>query len=455
MMKQSKSYSVVQYIFWIIAGSEISVLKKCPNDYNRHANIGIMIFITSLFAGITSFIAGKTFVKDNNWGIFCFSIVWAFLIFSLDRSMVNSIKKNPDAPDKSLWGYFYPRLGLAIILSFFMSIPLDHIVFKEKIEYQMDKDVVRDWGRRQLELQSGLNVFADSAAIINFNNQSDKMENELNAGCAECPLDDYKVPKKEADRINDYEIPGLLNSKNKTKKAFDNYFEQLRRYQTPDGEKLINSGKVSWNTKLKSLKVNKNTAILNYNNKVAEMNTLITKANQICAAWKQDIRLRKVRIDSLKIKTEDRLIVNTDSVRIQSGDYKKELTDMRGFDTQFVTLFLMPNWGVQILKWLIFLALLVIEILPTFLKLKTPIGQYDWEMYKNESETELEVKAKIESLKTGIKDIEDYRMNSEIELNKKLIDKIVIIEENLANEMLDDWEDKVRGKMKEDIDKSI
>src|SRR5688572_7132455 len=112
--KSKRPYSRLQYCLWLIAGSEISALKKCPNEYNRHANIGLMILITSLFAGITSFVAGKTFAKESTWGVLGFSFVWAFLIFSLDRSMVNSIKKDPSNNGKSIWSYFWPRLLLAI-----------------------------------------------------------------------------------------------------------------------------------------------------------------------------------------------------------------------------------------------------------------------------------------------------------------------------------------------------
>jgi hypothetical protein len=65
MKQEENKYSKIQYFLWLVAGSEISVLKKCPNDYNRHANIGLMIIITSLFAGMTAFIAGSTFEKEN------------------------------------------------------------------------------------------------------------------------------------------------------------------------------------------------------------------------------------------------------------------------------------------------------------------------------------------------------------------------------------------------------
>ncbi|NVN96645.1 DUF4407 domain-containing protein, partial [Candidatus Nomurabacteria bacterium] len=128
--RKAKGYSRIQKFFWMISGSEISVLEKCPNDFNRHANIGLMIIMTAFFASSTAFIAGTTFVKDNIWGVVGFAAVWGMLIFSLDRSMVNSIKKDPAWNKKQFWTYFWPRFILAIILSFFMTIPLDHIVFK-------------------------------------------------------------------------------------------------------------------------------------------------------------------------------------------------------------------------------------------------------------------------------------------------------------------------------------
>jgi len=73
-------------------------------------------------------------------------------------------------------------------------------------------------------------------------------------------------------------------------------------------------------------------------------------------------------------------------------------------------------------------------------------------MYAKEKETEIETKARIESLTNGVNEIEDYRMKNETALNKRLIDKLVVIEEKLANEMLSDWEQKAREQMKKDVD---
>ncbi|CAN5666240.1 hypothetical protein BH10BAC2_BH10BAC2_02310 [soil metagenome] len=449
--KPKKPYSKIQKFLWLIAGSEISALEKCPNEYNRHANIGLMILITSLFAAFTSFVAGKTFVEDGNLGVLAFAAMWALVIFSMDRSMVNSIKKEPGKPDKFNWGYFWPRLVLAIILSFFMSIPLDHLVFKEKIKYQMDENANNDWKGRQLDLKAGYNIKGDSSVFNKYENESEKLESQINQGCASCPDDDYRTNKSLADNITSQQLPSLLKLKNLAENNFTGYFNSLRKSQTPVGDPLISNSRVNWDSKLRSLNINRKNVRTQYNIKSMEARTLYAKANAACDVWRNRILGEKQRLDTLRERTRSRLDSNINIVANKSGVYKQMVEEMQGFDTQFVTLFLMPDWGVQILKWLIFLALLVIEILPTYLKLKTPVGQYDWEMYRRDVETEIDVNAKIESSKSSIKEIENYRSKSEVGLNKKVIDNMVDIEERLANEMLSEWESKARSQMKSDM----
>ena len=451
-MNTRPPYTKTQKLLWKIAGSEISALQKCPNEYNRHANIGLMILITAFFAGVTSFVAGSTFVKGNLFGVFFFSLIWAFLIFALDRSMVNSIKKDPEDKDRFNWSFFWPRLILAFILAFFMSIPLDHIVFKERIEYQMSQNNVDDWKKRKIDLTDGFNIEDDSSAFkINEKNIS-KIEGQLNLGCEACPLDEYNLPKKQADGITNQELPTLLRIKRDAENNYNAHFINLRRSQTPDGEPLINPGQVQADSRLRRLREDRGVAQSNYNKKYTEAKELYAKASLACDKWKEDIKAEKKRIEERRDTVQKRLDDNTKAISVQSEGYKKVLEEMNGFDTKFVTLFLMPDWGVQILKWLIFLVLLVIEILPTYLKLRTPFGQYDWEMYKREQETEIETKKRIEYLRNEIDEIENYRSNSEIDLNKKLIDKLVVIEEKLANELLSDWEQKAREQMKKDIE---
>lgn len=463
MKQEENKYSRIQYFLWLVAGSEISVLKKCPNDYNRHANIGLMIIITSMFAGMTAFIAGSTFEKENTTGVVIFAFVWAFLIFSLDRSMVNSIKKDPTQAEKSIWGYFAPRLVLAIILSFFMSIPIEHIVFSEKITFQMNENNKDYWLKRQEELNKGYDTKKTETSLNIYTTNSDKLDIELQKDCKECPLPEYKTPIAAANQIDRNELPILAGDKTKTQKAADDYFETLRKQQTDywnqnnslnDQINKIAAKNVIPDNELRRLYNVNNIAKNQFNLRNQEVIRLRREAQKACDKWKDEKRKEKARVDSLKTKSQDLLIANNDSIRIQSDEYKKDIESMQGFDTQFVTLFLMPDAGVQVLKWLIFLALLVIEILPTFLKLKTPIGQYDNEMYKADKETEIQTKTRITKFEIEALEIEDYRKSKEIEMNKNLIDKVVSIEERLANEMLEEWEIKARTQMKNNVEKS-
>ena len=91
----NKKYTWIQEVMWRIAGSDISILKDCEGDYNRHANIGLAIFTTTLVALGAGLIAGYQ-IGGNYIGAIIFGVLWALIVFTIDRNMVASIQKNPD-----------------------------------------------------------------------------------------------------------------------------------------------------------------------------------------------------------------------------------------------------------------------------------------------------------------------------------------------------------------------
>lgn len=431
-------YSKVQYFFWVISGSEISVLKECENEYNRHANIGMMILITMVFAFFTACVTGMTFAGGNMWAVLGFATVWALLIFAIDRSMVNSIKKDPNAAKQPFWSFFFPRLLLATILAFFMSIPLDHIVFPEAIERQMKLNVHNDWLRRQEELTSGLNVAGTGTALKAVESELSGLRGELDS---ECPLPDYKAAKQSYDESLQ-QLQTLQTDYENKKRNAANYFNRLPR--TERGSRIIDQTYAA-------LRRERNEAKAAVDQQTQTCNGYRDEAHRIDSDWRTAKQQEIDDKNSQRSKTQERLDKDQETVRTESDTFKNELAAMTGFDTKFTTLFLMPNWGVQVLKWAIFLALLVIEILPTYLKLKTPVGQYDMKMHEREVMTKNDIKARVNSEEQIANQTEAHRVNAEVELNKTVIDRVADIELRLAEEMLEDWEQIARAQAQRNV----
>lgn len=432
-------YSNLQYFLWLISGSEISALKNCPNEYNRHANIGMMILITSLFASFTAFIAGNTFVKNSLLGVICFAILWAVLIFAIDRSMVNSIKRDPKEGVQPFWSFFAPRLILAFILAFFMSIPLDHIVFAERIERQMMDNNKADWLKQQSDLNEGYRTKQSEVDIKTFEADKKKIEQEL---LSDCPLPDYK--SKMEDYFSARASASQKESEYNKSQSLVNARIVLRRQEQ-------DTIKPQWNSDDIALFQSRDFAKKEWLSKIAIRDGFKNEADNIDSGWRASKKKDFLKKDTLLVKTQTKLIADNDTIKKNVEKFKSDIEGMKGFDTQFTTLFLMPNWGVQILKWLIFLALLVIEILPTYLKLRTPIGQYDWEMYRHDQMMANNVEAKIISEKEISEQTENHRKTKEVELNTTIIDKVAGIELDLANDTLEEWEKQAKNSVKQKV----
>lgn len=432
-------YSKFQYFFWLISGSEIPVLKECENEYNRHANIGMMILITSLFAFCTAFIAGLTFVKDNLTAVIFFALVWALLIFAIDRSMVNSIKRDPEATIQPFWSFFIPRFILALILAFFMSIPLDHVVFPEAIKRQMKENVHRDWLKRQQELTQGYNVSNRDSGLQTMQTEINVLNSALES---ECPLVTYQEAKANYDNCTQ-EAAVLERTYESKKTETANYLSQLP-INPKTRRRIINPAYVA---KQRA----RDEAYRAWKDKETQCGGYYQEAKRIDSEWRKTKQEELNTISSRRAESLNNLDADKKQIEDDSRKIKEELEAMTGFDTKFTTLFLMPDWGVQVLKWAIFLALLVIEILPTYLKLKTPIGQYDIKMQEREDIMKNDVRERVFSEKEITKQTEKHRVNKEVELNNTIIDGIASVELNLAQETLIEWEQRARAQMRENV----
>jgi hypothetical protein len=123
-------------IFCWIGGGHISVLQEMPTERNRFFGYGTVIFMTAVFATISSgyafsFIMGGQF----NWFIAIPAAMWGCFIFILDRFFVVSISNSGTFWRKLLNAS--PRLVLALFIGVIISKPLEYKVCEQEIKKQL------------------------------------------------------------------------------------------------------------------------------------------------------------------------------------------------------------------------------------------------------------------------------------------------------------------------------
>lgn len=94
-MSNSNTTREVSYFtrfLWFVAGADIEMLSLCPLDYKKYEAIGMTILMTSLVGFAAGSSAAWYFTEDALWTL-VFGLFWSLLIFSIDRSLVVTLKR--------------------------------------------------------------------------------------------------------------------------------------------------------------------------------------------------------------------------------------------------------------------------------------------------------------------------------------------------------------------------
>lgn len=127
--------------FWYCAGANAEILKQCPTDQKRFANIGVIIFLVACFASIAMYFAIQTIIS-NQLAAIGVAVLWGIMIFYLDRLIVNTIEKS-DSFRRQFWSAS-PRILLAAIIALVISRPIEIKLFEELIEKQIMVDILTE-----------------------------------------------------------------------------------------------------------------------------------------------------------------------------------------------------------------------------------------------------------------------------------------------------------------------
>lgn len=120
--------------FWLCSGVDITTLKRTPTETNKFIGIGGTIFFTAVLAFLSSGYAIYT-VFDSYLAAVFFGLIWALMIFNLDRYIVSSMKNRDN-----FWTDFFiasPRVIIAVFLAMVISKPLELKIFEKEINAEL------------------------------------------------------------------------------------------------------------------------------------------------------------------------------------------------------------------------------------------------------------------------------------------------------------------------------
>ena len=135
------------YFLWWCSGVVIPVLERIPSDHSKYFGIGGAIFATWTLATLSGGYALFFMLNDIPAAIIG-GLMWGWVIFNLDRFITSSMKKKGDSLQPIYFfgriGQFLselmpalPRLFIAIIIGYSISIPLELKLFEREVNEEL------------------------------------------------------------------------------------------------------------------------------------------------------------------------------------------------------------------------------------------------------------------------------------------------------------------------------
>ena len=461
--------SKFQQILWNIAGVEKNILMACKTDYQKFAAIGATILMTTVIAffagGSAAWFFTKTSAEEGGslFAVFLFGLLWATLIFCIDRSLVITLKKNPTLKRQKFWVPLISRALLAALIAFMVSIPLELIIFKDFIqerEFLFKEDNTKYYVGNTNEQRS----ISSSQSIIDRNTKErERLDTEKNDLSSSASTKNTKIVKLR-NRLNNPTSQKYSSAINRIREANNEIYKQniaLRSASTRSDSTQLMNDRSKWYNQKRECEFIRNNEIAEWNRPIQEEINQLTKDVEtlntnigLLAQSANDIS-NKINAENHKIDTL------TQKNEAKASQYAKSQEKSNNFILGFRVL----EWAVwekdanENLKnrtelfflWIIRLLFFLIEILPTIVKLVMPIGSYDWRIYYEEQNllshlNSDEYKKSIAELNLkrihALQEEQDYHQMVEKTLKKEIIDKMKDAQKTVAELYIDEWKSK-------------
>ena len=471
----TREVSCFTRFLWFVAGADVKMLSLCPLDYKKYEAIGMTILMTSLVGFAAGSSAAWYFTEDALWTL-VFGLFWSLLIFSIDRSLVVTLKKDPYKKSYYVLPLVF-RGFLAILVAGIMSIPLELLVFNGFIQNDIENyksDLLKQQHKDSFDAQQSAEYHSKSKSL----NQLLKMES--------CKKDDIEmlINNKRSERQREV---NMLNHPNTTTynnaKANTNGLQrQLNElYSLPNSDyrrnripglrsqishqrSVMASERNAWNSKV-------NARISELDNEIAQLSDALRVAKENIARTDRE----KQRVDSTSVSYQARAeeSLNKTDERFRNGNnftlyyavlahaiYKthKVTHERMGTDGKTYTYETeeFVNKDFMFLLWFIRAMFFVIELLPSIVKVVSKAGQYELRVYHQEEELKKYLHSQeyqdycykmLHGDNQLEMDLQAQRHDAEKKVQHDIIQAIINAEESVAKDRIDNWERLEKGKM--------
>ena len=450
------------------SGADRGMISQCPkSEANKYASIGATVFLTGFLAAISSGYALYTIFRGEEYAMIaaiCFGVVWATIIFNLDRYIVSSLRKEGNWKKELL--YATPRFIIAILISLVIAKPLEVRIFASRIEQQILEDK-----RQKLE---------DEKLSIDKLNDLTKLENTMQGQTSELgTLDSLRQGDPTSDDFK--KILGDRNlalqdlnsvSKSNNPKISDYNFKISQIKGDPNNYKVIKNDSTGEVIDRKLLsEANKSIGDLSYSRNVL-LNEIKAKQKRV---ENLDAEIQKLRNDykaimAQRINEKEAEMAQTKQTKAQADSIAKNQFDEsvkvkeRSYTNNFITQVealgnlnsktFSTMWWTSILIMLLFVT---IETAPIIVKLLSKRGPYDELLERVEHEHYLEQQKIISDRNDEINNLlleiqamnklkgevrmktEKSKLDAELQSNTALLNEIATKQADLAKLAIDKW----------------
>ena len=471
----TREVSCFTRFLWFVAGADIEMLSLCPLDYKKYEAIGMTILMTALVGFAAGSSAAWYFTEDALWTL-VFGLFWSLLIFSIDRSLVVTLKKDPYKKSYYVLPLVF-RGFLAILVAGIMSIPLELLVFNGFIQNDIENyksDLLKQQHQDSFDAQQAAEYDSKSKSLNQLlkteSSKKDDIEMSINNKRSERQREVNMLNHPNTTTYNNAQASanGLQRQLNELYSLPNSDYRRNRipglRSQISHQRSVMASERNAWNSKV-------NARISELDNEIAQLSDALRVAKENIARTDRE----KQRVDSTSVSYQARAeeSLNKTDERFRNGNnftlyyavlahaiYKthKVTHERMGTDGKTYTYETeeFVNKDFMFLLWFIRAMFFVIELLPSIVKVVSKAGQYELRVYHQEEELKKYLHSQeyqdycykmLHGDNQLEMDLQAQRHDAEKKVQHDIIQAIINAEESVAKDSIDNWERLEKGKM--------